>query len=47
MIAGPVCAEAMLRELPNAQLVTIPESGHFVYIEQPAAFRAALTEFLV
>ena len=47
MIAGPVCAEAILRELPDAQLVTIPESGHFVYVEQPQAFRAALTDFLL
>ena len=47
MIAGPVCADAMLRELPDARLVTIPDSGHFVYIEQPEAFRAALTEFLL
>jgi proline iminopeptidase len=47
MIAGPVCAEAMLRELPNCRLATIADSGHFVYIEQPEAFRAALTEFLL
>jgi pimeloyl-ACP methyl ester carboxylesterase len=46
-IAGPVCAEAIARELPDAQLVTIPDSGHFVYVEQPEAFRAALTEFLL
>src|SRR5262249_13840387 len=43
MIAGPVCAEAIMRELPNARLVTIRDSGHFVYVEQPEAFRAALT----
>ncbi len=47
MIAGPVCADAIVRELPDARLVTIPESGHFVYIEQPDAFRAALTDFLL
>ena len=47
MIAGPVCADAILRELPNGRLVTIPDSGHFVYIEQPEAFRAALTDFLL
>lgn len=46
-IAGPACADAMLRELPDARLATIPESGHFVYIEQPEAFRAALTDFLL
>jgi proline iminopeptidase len=47
MIAGPVCAAAMVRELPDARLVTIRDSGHFPYIEQPEAFRAALTDFLL
>jgi pimeloyl-ACP methyl ester carboxylesterase len=46
-IAGPVCADAIVRELPNARLVTIRDSGHFVYVEQPEAFRAALTGFLL
>ena len=32
---------------PTARLVTIPDSGHFVYVEQPEAFRAALTDFLL
>ena len=45
-IAGSACADAMVRELPNARLVTIPDAGHFVYVEQPEAFRAALTGFL-
>jgi pimeloyl-ACP methyl ester carboxylesterase len=47
MIAGPVCGEAIVRELREGRLVTIPETGHFLYVEQPAAFRAALTEFLL
>ena len=42
-----MCADAILRELPNGRLVTIPDSGHFVYIEQPEALRAALTDFLL
>ncbi len=46
-IAGPVCAETILRELADGRLVTIPDAGHFVYLEQPAAFRAALTDFLL
>jgi proline iminopeptidase len=46
-IAGAVCADAIVRELPDARLVTIPDAGHFVYIEQPAAFRAALADFLL
>jgi proline iminopeptidase len=46
-ICGPACADAIVRELANAQLVTIQGSGHFVYGEQPEAFRAALTDFLL
>ena len=46
-ICGPACADAIVRELANAQLVTIRDSGHPVYVEQPEAFRAALTDFLL
>jgi pimeloyl-ACP methyl ester carboxylesterase len=46
-IAGPVCAEAIVREVPDVRLVTIRDCGHFIYAEQPDAFRAALTDFLV
>ena len=46
-ICGPACADAIVRELRDGRLVTIPESGHFVYVEQPEAFRAALTGFLL
>jgi proline iminopeptidase len=47
MIAGPVCGEAIVRELSDGRLVTIPATGHFLYVEQPEAFSAALTEFLL
>jgi proline iminopeptidase len=47
MIAGPVCGKAIVRELSDGRLVTIPGTGHFLYVEQPEAFRAALTEFLL
>ena len=47
LIAGPVSADTMVRELPDARLVTIADSGHFLYVEQPDAFRAALTDFLL
>ena len=46
-ICGPVCADAIVRELSNARLVTIRHSGHLVYLEQPEAFRAALIDFLL
>lgn len=47
MIAGPVCADVMVSELRNGRLATIADSGHFLYVEQPEAFRAALTAFLL
>jgi proline iminopeptidase len=47
LIAGLVSADAIVPELPDARLVTIRDSGHFLYIEQPEAFRAALTDFLL
>jgi proline iminopeptidase len=47
MIGGPVCADAIMGELPDGRLVTIRDSGHFVYLEQPEAFRAAVTDFLL
>ncbi len=46
-ICGPACADAIVGALADARLVTIPDSGHFVYVEQPEAFRAALAEFLL
>jgi proline iminopeptidase len=46
-ICGPVSADAIVRELADVELVTIRDSGHFVYVEQPEAFRAALTDFLL
>ena len=47
MIAGPVCGGAIVRELTDGRLVRIPDTGHFLSVEQAAAFRAALTDFLV
>jgi proline iminopeptidase len=46
-ICGPVCAQAIVDALPDARLVTLEDSGHFVYVEQPEGFRAALVEFLL
>ena len=36
----------MADAIPGAQLATISEAGHFPWVEQPAAFRAALDRFL-
>lgn len=39
-------AEAASRSLPGVRLVTIPDSGHVPYFEQPGYFDAALRAFL-
>ena len=39
-------AAAMVRELPVAELVTLP-GGHDVHLDRPAAWRAAVEAFLV
>jgi esterase len=41
-----VVAEQMVRENPNARLVVIPEAGHFIELEQPAAFERVVREWL-
>jgi len=45
-ICDMVSAHEMAESIPGAQLVTIPDAGHFPWVEQPAAFRAALDRFL-
>ena len=45
-IAGRVCADAIVGDLADAQLAVLPEAGHFSYLENPEAFRAALLAFL-
>jgi pimeloyl-ACP methyl ester carboxylesterase len=47
LITARLCAEKIARELEDAELVIVPEAGHFVWVEQPEAFRAALAEFLL
>jgi pimeloyl-ACP methyl ester carboxylesterase len=52
LIAGerdPVARAAsqkVLAALPQARLVVVPDAGHVVNLERPAAFNAALREFL-
>jgi len=36
----------MAAKIPGARLVTIPKAGHAANIDQPAAFNAAVLEFL-
>jgi proline iminopeptidase len=45
-ICGPSQAKLVVQEIPHAELVAIPESGHFVPAEAPEAFRDAVVRFL-
>ena len=46
VVLSPAEAEQMVAEAPAARLVTVPEAGHLVVLEQPAAVRRTLVEFL-
>ncbi len=39
-------SERMAAAIPGARLVIFEQSGHFPYIEEPEAFRAALQQFI-
>lgn len=45
VITPPSDAEAMQKEIPGAQLAVIPDAGHLVPMEAPAAFAAELGRF--
>jgi pimeloyl-ACP methyl ester carboxylesterase len=44
-IIGEEDARAMAEALPNAELITIPRSGHLTAVEQPQLFNEAVAEF--
>jgi 3-oxoadipate enol-lactonase len=45
-IAMPVAfSEILAKNIPNAELVVIPDAGHLSNLEQPEAFNAALKQF--
>ena len=45
-LSPPEDAEAMASALPDARLVVVPGSGHLTAVESPAAFTAAVRDFL-
>lgn len=44
--AGPEQGSELVERLPDATLAVIESSGHVPYVENPDAFRAAVTEFV-
>jgi pimeloyl-ACP methyl ester carboxylesterase len=40
-----LCADVWAKEIPSAQLVTFPESGHVPHLEEPEAVAAAVVDF--
>lgn len=44
--APPKTMQRMAEAIPGARLAVIPDAGHMVHLERPAAFRAALLPFL-
>ncbi len=45
-ICGPTCGEELAKAIPGAELVSIPDCGHFLFLEAPDATRRAIVEFL-
>jgi proline iminopeptidase len=45
LICGPAHSETLARAIPDAEVVTIPDSGHFIPAEAPEAFRDAVISF--
>jgi proline iminopeptidase len=45
-VCPPAASRLMARGIANAKLVELEESGHFGFSEEPAAFQAAVREFV-
>jgi proline iminopeptidase len=45
MICGPAHGQAVARAISDAEVVTIPDCGHFIPAEAPEAFRDAVVSF--
>ena len=45
-LIAPSVAEALASSVADGRLVLIEDAGHFPFLEQPEAFRSAVTEFL-
>lgn len=46
LLTPPKYSEYLVKNLPNSTLAVIPAAGHMVMLEQPAAVKQVITEFL-
>lgn len=46
-ITGPLCAREIARGVAGAEVVVLPEAGHYIFVETPEAFRASVLRFLL
>ena len=42
----PITVEELRTAVPQANLVAVPHTGHFVHLDNPAGFNAELDKFL-
>jgi proline iminopeptidase len=45
-ITGPACAQEIAEGVPGAELVILPDCGHFTFVECPQRFREEVARFL-
>ena len=45
-VTPPAGSRALAAAMPNARYREIPDAGHLSYLERPAAFNAAVREFV-
>lgn len=46
-ICGPACAAEIAGGIPHAEVVTLPDTGHFLLFEAPERFREEVRRFLL
>jgi len=46
VVTPPPASDFLVKSIPGASLITIPQAGHLTNLEKPEAFRAALRPFL-
>ncbi|MGZ4396755.1 MAG: alpha/beta fold hydrolase, partial [Gaiellaceae bacterium] len=45
-ITGPVCADEIAGGIAGSEKAILPDTGHFIFVESPEAFRSAVLGFL-